>query len=187
MWNDAETLRTFNWWLGWTSIAFILLGGVGVTAAKLLIDRRINALERERGNQLKQQLEDSRRRVTELEERQRPRTIDAADADRLVLALRQSPSKGIVIGTVNEREAIMFGEQIRHIFERADWKIIDRHTYMDVLGTGVAVVVKDASRPPPGTEEIRSALHSTGIEVEMDVDESITMEEYPVLFVGSKY
>jgi hypothetical protein len=185
MWNDIEALRTFNWWLGWISIAFILLGGVGVTAAKLLIDRRIGVLERDRDSQLRQQLTDSRRRVAELEEHQRPRTIDPARAEDVVRALKASTFKEITVGTVTDQEAAALAAQVIQIFQKADWKV-SSGVFPTVFVRGLLLVVKDISRPAAGTKEVRSAFLSIGVEINIETLQGFGSEAYPTLIVGSK-
>ncbi len=194
MWNDLEVLRRVYWWVSWLSIVAIFLGGVGLAGARLWIERRISSLatarEQERRNQeaqLRQELEESRLHVAELEQRQRPRVIDPDTAAKLTRALRASTTKVIVIGTVSDKEAATFGGQLRQVFEAAGWTIIRHHQFLDVFGTGLLIVVRDPSQPPMAALEVQKAFRSIGVELRVQRDEKIATDKHAVLFVGSKH
>jgi hypothetical protein len=165
MWNDVETLRTFNWWLGWISIALILVGGVGVTAAKLFIDRRVSALERERGNQLKQELEDSRRRVAELEQRTAPWRLSAAQREHLRAALvATSAAQAVVVCRFMDGESCDLARDLATVLKDVGWTIFGpgANSLNDFFG--VNVFGKTGSGNLAGVDHLLAALTAAGIQ-----------------------
>jgi len=139
------------------------------------------------GTQTGKRLAEANKKLTDLEERQAPRTVSAAQRERLVPILAEAKSAIASIRATNSTaESSSFAEELREVFLAAGWKA-DPVFYNMVVGVpvepGVVMVVNNVSSPLGLL--VQRAFQSVGIELKGAVNQ--TVPSGTVLFiVGQK-
>lgn len=148
----------------------------------------------ERANKLELASEQQRERAAKaevellaLQERLKPRSLSQELRVRLIDTLRASPKKGRVLVTcvAGDLEGCRFSLELRACLEEAGWPLEPQGGMIGAFGSGIVIVVRDATNAPAHAGELQRAMASAGLSVNEQENPKM-LGERVILFVGSK-
>lgn len=117
-----------------------------------------------------------------------PRHLEAAQAQRLVLAISGTPNQVVnILRTNRGAELDTFADELVKALKKGGWKIgKDEYALVGFAkATGLGVVVHSQQEHPPAADNLARALMNEGFKVEADANEQVEKNEIR-LAVGPK-
>jgi hypothetical protein len=143
---------------------------------------RLNKKDRE---ETQKELEQSSKRVAELERKQKRRTIPAEIQDKLARQLKGFDNPKITITiNVGDEEAMWFAADFKKIFEAAGWQVDGVIESSGAKG-GLRLMVHSIATAPAYAEYLQRRLEESGFKAEGEESNNLP-EDSLILFVGAK-